>query len=68
MFEDCTADIINLVIFAKYLRTVGTQEKMACQLTGLSTPTIIMVYSFLKVMYRKYFENNPIKLGGEGAV
>jgi hypothetical protein len=67
MFENCAADL-NLVIFGMYLWTVGTQEKLACHLTRLPKPTIIMVYGLLRVMCRRYFENNLIKLGGEGVV
>jgi hypothetical protein len=65
MFEDCRADL-NLVICAVYLCAVVTWEKLACQLTGLSRHTIIMVYGFLRVMCRRYFENNLIKLAGGG--
>jgi hypothetical protein len=64
MFEDCRADL-NLLAFAMYLCTVGSQEKMACQLTGLSKPTIIMVYGFRKVMCKRYFKTNLITMGGE---
>jgi hypothetical protein len=41
---------------------------LACQLTGLSKPTMIMVYNFLRVMCRRYFENDPMKLDGEGVL
>jgi hypothetical protein len=67
MFADCTADL-NLIIFAVYLWTVRTREKLACQLTGLSKPTIIMVYGFPRVMCRRYFKHKPIKLSGQGVV
>jgi hypothetical protein len=63
MFEDCTADL-NLVIFNMDLWTAGTQKNLACQLTGLSTPTKITVYNFLRVTCRRYLKNNPQKLGG----
>jgi hypothetical protein len=67
MFEDCTANL-NLEIFAMCLWTVGTQEKLAIQLTGCSKLTIIMVYGFLRVMCWRYLKNNLINLGGEGVV
>jgi hypothetical protein len=67
MFEDCRADL-NLINCAKYLWTAGTQKKLTSQLTGLSKPTIITVYSFLTVMWKRYFQNNLIKLGGEGSI
>lgn len=67
MFEDCRG-VRNFVIFAVYLWTVGTREKLVFQLTGLSKPTMMMVHSFPRVMCRLYFENNPVQLGGEGVV
>jgi hypothetical protein len=63
MFEDCEA-YLTLVTFAMYLWTAGTRQKLTCQLTRLSKPIIIMVYSFLRVKCRQYFKNNLIKLGG----
>jgi hypothetical protein len=66
-FDDVRCDI-RRILFAIYLWSEETQEKQACQLTGLSRPTIITIYAFLRNICKKYFEANPIILGGEGII
>jgi hypothetical protein len=63
-FDDVRCDI-RRILFGIYLWSEETSEKQALQFTGLSRPTIIIIYSFLR---NKYFTANPIKLGGEGII
>jgi ISXO2-like transposase domain len=59
---------LRRIVFAIYLWSTEIQENKACEFTGLSKPTVIMIYAFLRDICKKYLENNPIMLGGEGIV
>jgi hypothetical protein len=66
-FDDVRSDL-RLIVFSIYLWSIEIQENKACEFTGLSKSTMIMIYAFLRNICRKYLDNNPMMLGGEGIV
>jgi hypothetical protein len=55
-------------VFSVYLWSIETPERRVCEMTGFSKPTVILIYALLRVVCRKHFEHNPVKLGGEGII
>jgi hypothetical protein len=56
------------IIFSIYKWAVGTSVTQACEEVDISRPTMILVYSYLREICRRYFAASLIRLGGPGIV
>jgi hypothetical protein len=65
IFDDVRCDLRSIV-FVMYLWSRETPIKRAYEDTGLSRPTISLIYGFMRDICKRYFD--PIKLGGEGII
>ena len=66
-FNDLHSSLKDIIL-GVYRWSTEASEKMACAETGLSRPTMVMIYRTLRDICRKYFVDNPIRLGGSGVV
>jgi transposase-like protein len=66
-FEGRRADLRKF-IHAIYLWSLGINEKEVITITGLSRPTMVIIFGYLRIICGRYFEANPIRLGGRGAI
>ena len=55
-------------IHAMYIWTEGNGEKTASRVLDLSSRTLVDDYNFFRKICAKYFELNPIKIGGPGVI
>src|SRR6187402_1751375 len=66
-FENFRSDL------RKILHTIsfwckGTSVEEACSETGLSKPIVCTIYKLLRCICRLYFDDNPVRLGGDGVI
>lgn len=64
-FRDVRTSLKDLT-FLIYLWATETPEKKACAEAGLSRPTVVQAYRFLRKICGTYLAANPIRLGGPG--
>ena len=51
-----------------YLWSIGTSEKNACLQVDVSPRVMVDIYNFFRETCIQYFQENPIKLGGQRKV
>jgi hypothetical protein len=66
-FEGIRSDL-RRIIHSIYLWSIEVPLKQACILTGITKPTMVLLYRSLRTFCTRYFKENPVKLGGSGIV
>ena len=51
-----------------YLWSIGEKQLQAVDQSGISSRTMVDVYSFFRKVCTDYFSTNPVQLGGDGII
>jgi transposase-like protein len=57
---------LGSILFSIHKWSVGASVTQACEEVGISKPTMILIYKYLRDICRRYFVANPVRLGGPG--